>query len=106
MTDFVLLYKGGSMAETDEERAAVMDAWTSWFGELGSAIRDRGNPFTETARHVRSDGSIGDVAASGIATGYSIVQADSLDGATALAKGCPVLTSGGEIEVYETFPVM
>jgi len=106
MTDFVLLYKGGSMAETDEERAAVMDAWTSWFGELGSAIKDGGNPFTQTARHVRSDGSIGDVAASGIATGYSIVQADSIDGATALAKGCPVLTSGGEIEVYETFPVM
>jgi hypothetical protein len=106
MSDFVLLYRGGSTPESEAERAAVTDAWTSWFGQLGSAVKDGGNPFTETARHVRSDGSIGDVSASGIATGYSIVQADSLDEAAALAKGCPVLQGGGEIEVYETFPVM
>jgi hypothetical protein len=72
----------------------------------GRRRKDGGNPFTESARHVRADGSIGDVPASGMATGYSIVQAGSLDEATAVAKGCPVLTSGGEIEVYETFPVM
>ena len=106
MADFVLLYRGGSTAESDEERATAMKAWTSWFGGLGDAVKDGGNPFTETARHVRGDGSIGDVPASGMATGYSILQADSLDHATTLAKGCPVLQSGGEIEVYETFPVM
>jgi hypothetical protein len=55
---------------------------------------------------VRADGSIGDVPPSGMASGYSIVQAGSLDEATALAKGCPVLSSGGEIEVYEAFPAM
>jgi hypothetical protein len=106
MADFVLLYRGGSMAQTEKERAAAMEAWVSWFGELGNAVKDRGNPFTETARHVGSDGSIGDVPASGSASGYSIVQADSLDEATALAKGCPVLSNGGEIEVYEAFPAM
>lgn len=106
MSDFVLLYRGGSMAESDEERAAVTDAWTSWFGSIGSAVKDGGNPFTEEAKHVRGDGSIGDVPASGLATGYSILQADSLDAATTLAKSCPVLQGGGEIEVYETFPVM
>jgi hypothetical protein len=106
MADFVLLYRGGSTPESEEERAAVTDAWTSWFGELGGAVKDGGNPFTESARHVRADGSIGDVPSSGMATGYSIVQAGSLDEATALAKGCPVLSSGGEIEVYEAFPAM
>ena len=68
MADFVLLYRGGSMAESDEERAAVMDAWTAWFGSIGAAVKDGGNPFTEEAKHVRSDGSIGDVPASGLAT--------------------------------------
>lgn len=106
MADFVLLYKGGSMPETDEQRAAVMDAWTSWFGDLGNAVKDGGNPFTETARRVGPDGAVGDLSGAGIATGYSILQADSLDAATTLAKGCPVLEGGGEIEVYETFPVM
>ena len=39
-------------------------------------------------------------------TGYSIISADSLDGASKLAEGCPVLTSGGSVEVYEILPVM
>jgi len=107
MADFVLLYRGGGdMPDTEEGRKQSMDAWTSWFGSIGSAVKDGGNPFTEHAKHVRSDGSIGDLSASGMATGYSILQADSLDEATTLAKGCPVLHGGGEIEVYETFPVM
>lgn len=107
MADFVLLYRGGGdMPETEESRKQAMDAWTSWFGTLGDAVKDGGNPFTETAKRVASDGSIDDVPTSGIATGYSILRADSLDAATTLAKDCPVLQGGGEIEVYETFPVM
>jgi hypothetical protein len=39
-------------------------------------------------------------------TGYSILAADSLDAAAALAKGCPLLAAGGSIEVYEVVPAM
>ena len=39
-------------------------------------------------------------------TGYSILKADSLDAAVALAKGCPVLAGGAAVVVSETFPVM
>jgi hypothetical protein len=105
MSDFVLLDRGGGQPESDEERKAVMDAWTAWFGQLGSAIKDGGNPFAETARHLRSDGSVGDVQGNP-ATGYSILQADSLDDAASLAKGCPILNDGGDVEVYEVFPAM
>ena len=52
-----------------------------------------------------SDGSIGASAGSGL-TGYSVFQADSLAAATELAKDCPVLQSGGAVDVYETHPVM
>lgn len=106
MADFVLLYRGGSTPESEAEQAAVMQEWTSWFGELGAAVKDGGNPFTETAKSISPDGSIGDVSAQAIATGYSIIEADSQDAAVTLAKGCPVLSSGGEVHVYETFPVM
>lgn len=105
MSDFVLLYRGGGQPESDEARKAVMDAWTAWYGQLGSAIKDGGNPFAETARHLRSDGSVGDVKGNP-ATGYSILQADSLDDAASLAKGCPILNDGGDVEVYEVFPAM
>jgi hypothetical protein len=36
----------------------------------------------------------------------SIIKADSLDAAVAMAKGCPVLQGGAKITVYETFSVM
>jgi hypothetical protein len=33
--------------------------------------------------------------------GYTVVKADSLDEAVELAKGCPILTVGGNVEVRE-----
>ena len=105
MADYVLLYSGGSMPETEEEQAAVMQAWTSWFQNLGPALKDGGNPFTGQAKSISNDGSITD-GASASASGYSIIEADSLDAAVDLAKGCPVLQGGAQISVFETFQVM
>jgi hypothetical protein len=104
MAKYLMAYTGGNMAETDEERAAVMAAWGAWFGTLGPAIVDPGNPFGPSAT-VGSGGAVSSGASAGL-TGYSVLSADSLDAATALAKGCPVLGSGGTVEVYETFEVM
>lgn len=39
-------------------------------------------------------------------TGYSIIKADTMDAAVQMAKGCPLLESGGSIEVAETFSAM
>lgn len=104
MAKYLLLYRGGSMPETEEEQAAVMQAWTSWFESAGGAILDPGNPFTPASKTVGPDGSIADAPAA--ASGYTLVEADSLAAATDLAKGCPVLQGGASIEVYETFEVM
>lgn len=102
MGKFVLAYKGGGMAETPEAQEAAMKAWMGWFGALGSAIVDGGNPFGSSTS-VLSDGSTGNATAA--LTGYSIVQADSLELAAQLATGCPVLSSGGTVEVYEALPM-
>jgi hypothetical protein len=105
MTDYLLLYRGGRMPETDEDRATVMKAWDSWMHQLGPALKDGGNPFAPgAAKTITSDGSVRNGA--GAASGYSILAADSLDAATEMAKGCPVLQGGAEIELYETFAVM
>ena len=104
MTDYVLLYRGGSMPEGEEAQKQAMDAWTSWFATLGSAVKDGGNPFSGAAKSIAPDGAVSDGA--GAASGYSIITADSLDEAVAQAKGCPVLEGGGSIAVYETFAVM
>jgi hypothetical protein len=98
MAKFVYIYTGGQMAETPEAQEEAMQAWGAWFGTLGDSVTDMGNPFTNSAA-VSPDGVTDGTAVR--AGGYSIVSADSLDGATALAKGCPVLTGGGTVEVYE-----
>jgi hypothetical protein len=53
---------------------------------------------------VTASGSNGG-AASGL-TGFSVISADSLDAAAALVAKCPVLQSGGKVDVYETIEVM
>ena len=105
MANYLLVYKGGGMAATPEEQQQVMAAWGQWFGGLGQAIVDGGNPFSGQARSIGADGSVSDGASSGL-SGYSILKADDLNAATTMAKGCPILTSGGSIEVYETLQVM
>jgi hypothetical protein len=106
MAKFVLLYSGGSMPATEAEQAAVLQAWGAWYDGIGSAVVDPGNPFTPVAKSIASDGTVSDGPAGTMASGYTIISADSLDAATGMAKTCPVLQSGGQISVYETFNVM
>lgn len=102
MAKFVYLYSGGQMAETSEAQEEEMRVWGAWFGALGDSVVDIGNPFGAGST-VTGDG----VAAGGAAQlgGYSLVEAASLDDAAAKAGGCPVLASGGRVEVYEAIPM-
>ena len=105
MANYVLVYKGGAMGATTEEQQAAMAAWGQWFGSLGQALVDGGAPFSGQANSIDAAGSITSGAASGL-TGYSILKANDLAAATAMARGCPVLASGGTVEVLETHQVM
>ena len=103
MANFLLTYHGGSMPETKEAQDQVMQAWNDWFGTLGDALVDGGNPISQ-AKAITPDGSVMD--ATSAPSGYSILKTDSLDSAVALSKGCPVLAGGATVVVSETFPVM
>ena len=50
-----------------------------------------------TGKNVVTDGPF--VEAKEIVGGFTIVQADSIDGAAEIAKGCPCLLTGGRVEV-------
>ena len=94
----VLVYQGGAMAETEEAQTAAMAAWGGWFGTLGAAVVDGGAPFGASA-------AVGGGGAKTGLTGYSVLEADDLDSAVALAGGCPILSDGGTVEVYEAIDV-
>lgn len=98
MGKYVLVYQGGQMAETPEAQGAVMAAWGEWFGTLGAAVVDAGAPFGASA-------AVGRGASRSELTGYSILEADSLDTAVGLAGGCPILSDGGTVDVYEALDV-
>jgi len=103
MANYLLTYHGGTMPETKEEQDRSMAAWTAWFGSLGGALVDGGNPITHS-RAISPDGSVMD--ATSAPTGYTIVTADGLDAAVTLAKSCPVLAGGAVVVVSETIPFM
>jgi hypothetical protein len=106
MESYLLLYSGGKMPESEAEQKAVMDEWMAWFGKLGSALADGGNPFTPNAKTISPEGKISNGSGGPMPSGYSVIKADSLDSAVALAKGCPVLKGGATIMVFETFNAM
>jgi hypothetical protein len=103
MANYLLAYQGGSMPEGEAEQQKVLTDWMNWFGALGSSIVDAGNPVGASAS-VSSAGDVSDGGHSAL-TGYSIISAGSLGEATDQAKGCPVLSSGGSVDVYEIMPV-
>lgn len=102
MTNYVLTYHGGEgMPESQEEQDKIMAAWGAWFGQLGDKVVDGGNPFA-VHRSIAPDGSVSDGGPASGLSGYSVITAESFDDAMAMAKGCPVLESGGHVQVSET----
>jgi len=106
MAKFVLIYNGGSTPETEAEYANVIKAWTDWYTDLGNAVLDPGNPFTPTAKKVTRRGVISDGPVGTMASGYTILDASSLEAAAKLSQSCPILVDGGEISIYEAIDTM
>jgi hypothetical protein len=104
MAKYLLAFKGGHMPESPEAQAQVMKAWEGWFTSIGTAVADPGNP-SSISRTIAANGSVGPEGPASL-SGYTILSADSLDAAVALAGSCPVLAGGAAIEVIETIDVM
>lgn len=105
MTKYLLSYHGGDAPQDQAAGDAVMKAWTDWMGSLGKALLDAGNPTT-VAKTIAPNGNISDGGGANPVTGWSVIEADSMDHAVKLAKGCPHLKSNGSIEVSEIMTLM
>jgi hypothetical protein len=107
MTQYLYLYRGPATPMekfTPEQSAEQAHAWGDWMARVGSALVDQGAPFAERAA-VGDDGSSPDPSEQ---NGYTIVEADSLDGARTLLKGHPFLAEGKgrfSIEIFELAPM-
>jgi hypothetical protein len=107
MKRFIVLYHANaeSMAEmakqgNPEERQESMKKWMQWAQKCGNALVDMGKPL---GNGKKIDGSASN---KGI-VGYSILQAQDMDGALALVKDHPHTSwnAGCSIEVHEEMPL-
>jgi len=105
MAKFLVLYRSSVSASdqlagaTPEQVKAGMDAWMEWAQRRGDAVVDLGVPLGE-ARRIDPESV---APSSSQVAGYSILQADSLEGAVELLRDHPHLHTPGDssIEVLE-----
>ena len=105
MTTFLLAYHGGGVPDSAEEEARQMGAWSAWYEGLGDAVIDAGNPIGRRTT-ILADGSVTDDGTADPVSGFTIVEAGDMEAAIEMARGCPILASGGRIEIGETFEAM
>ncbi len=102
MTKFAFMYHGGGGAPSSpEEGAKIMAAWTQWMGSIGEKLVDGGNPIGAT-KTLDVGGAVSEGGGENPVTGYSLVEANSMEDAIEIAKGCPIFDGGGTIEICET----
>jgi len=99
MNDFMLIYKGGDpewMENTSqEEMAASMEQWGAWMGmlEKKEQLVSGGSPLEYSGNSIDQDGVVTDLSSAELkelVSGYSIIKANNIDEATAIAKECPI----------------
>ncbi len=99
MPQYVIVYLGGDQPSSPEEGKRHFAKYVEWLKSLGDAAVSPANPLKGTST-VNPDGT---VTAGGKSTmsGYTLVQADSMEAALTMAKACPFLEIGGSLEVSE-----
>ena len=109
MAKFMLLYRSTSdpmemMANaTPEQMQEGMKPWLDWFGKLGSAVVDGGNPLGNSATLAGNGGPTSPTQVAG----YSIIEANDAADAKAKSNGHPhLMVPGNSIEILEVFPMM
>ena len=99
MPEFMITYLGTPQPASPEEGQQHMAKYKEWLTALGDSAVSPANPLKDT-NTVNPDGS---VSAGGGTTmsGFTIVEAESMEAALAMAKACPFLEVGGSLEVSE-----
>lgn len=108
MKKFVFMYYGSDISKdaSQEEMKASRDNWMGWFGTFQNKIVDSGNPFALESKSVSSKGVETVSSHTTPSTGYTIVNAEDMDEAVEIAKGCPLAKSAdGAVQVYESMPM-
>ena len=99
MGKYIYIYYAGEGSDSGSA-----EEWGKWFNELGDKLIDGGNPFAQGGQAVHLGGVM--AVQDRPATGYSIVTASTMDEATKIAQGCPLVSAqNSAVCVYEALPM-
>ena len=99
MKQFVLVYLGGNQPSSPEEASQHFEKYMGWLKSLGDSVVIPTIPLKDT-NTVSSDGTVREGGSSAM-SGFSILKAESIEAALAIAQECPFLEIGGSLEVSE-----
>jgi len=110
MKEFMMIFRNekgeGGEKPSAEQMQAVLSHWQNWIGNIAAQGNYVGTNrlYSEGSRTLKPgnvviDGPYAEVKE--IVGGYLIVKANNLDEATEMAKSCPNLQYGGNVEVRE-----
>ena len=108
MKEFVLIFRNESFPVnlTPEGIEAVSEQWQNWMGGIAAQNKlvARGNRLGNEGKTVKPNNVIINGPYAEIKEmlgGYTIIRADSIEEATEIAKGCPILEVGGTGEIRD-----
>jgi hypothetical protein len=107
MKEFVLIFRNSDdphFKPSPEQMQEVVTTWMNWMGSIAAQnkIANSGNRLSvSNAKTVRpntvTDGPYAEIKE--FINGYIVVKTENIDDAVALAKDCPILQIGGNVEV-------
>lgn len=99
MPQYMMSYLGGNPPASPEEGKQHFQKYKAWLSSLGDAVVSPANPLKGTCI-VAPDGSVKQGGITSM-SGFTIIEAESIESALSMAKSCPFLEIGGSLEVSE-----
>lgn len=111
MKEFMMLFRSGERVEHEaaqlrpEEMQEQVKIWQDWIG--GIAAQDKfvaTNALGTQGKIVKANNVVTDgpyIEVKEMVGGYIIVKAEDINEAVRLSEGCPVLSTGGSVEVRD-----
>ena len=116
MSEFIYLFRIGQAAQreamgTPDHAQKSMQKWLAWMRELETKghLKNAGQPLEQAGKVVRRGKDVTDgpyVEVKDLVAGFTIIQANDLAEAAELSHGCPILESGGSVEVRPVMQMM
>lgn len=114
MKDFVFIFRNSlyeGEKQSPEELQAITTSWMNWMGSI-AAQNKLSNPGNRLAYADARTVKPGNVVTDGPYTeikefinGFIVVKTETIEEAVELAKGCPIFSAGGNVEVRTTIPM-